>query len=251
MVAKEFKLDGKKALVAGDGRFWTKSAAGALAEAGADVAVAAKSLNKAEEALAEVRRLGRRAVAIPADLTKSPQVQRMVERAVGELGEIDILVNASGLEFAKPVLEITKDEWHRVTEANLTSVFLCCQAVGRQMLRQKKGRIINITSCLAERGLVNGSAYCAASAGIVAFTRALALEWADKGITVNAVGTGWFAETERTGASQEEALLRYVPIRRYGNPREIGSLVVYLASNATDFLTGQFLSVDGAVMCHL
>lgn len=251
MVSAEFNLGGKTALVTGDSQSWSKYVAAALAEAGADVAIAARSSKKLEEATGEVRRLGRKAVAIPTDVTKSSQVQKMVEQAVAELGKIDILVNASDLQFAKPFLEITENEWHRVTEANLTSVFLCCQAVGRHMLQQKKGRIINIISCLAERGIPHGAAYCAAMGGVLQLTRTLDLEWAREGITVNAIGAGWFSETEKTGAAQEDLLLRYLPLKRYGHPREIGSLVVYLASDATDFFTGQILYVDGAAMAHL
>ena len=250
MVSEEFKLSGKKALVAGDGRFWGKYAAAALAEAGADVAVAAKNSKKLEEAVGEVQRLGRKAVAIPTDMTKSSQVQKMVEQAIAELGKIDILVNAADLEFAKPFLKITEDEWHRVMEANLNSVFLCCQAVGKHMLEQKKGRIINIVSCMAERGLINGAAYCVAMGGVVQLTRALALEWAREGITVNAIGAGWFSERDKTGAEQEDLLLRYLPLKRYGHPREIGSLVVYLASDATEFVTGQTMYIDGALLAH-
>jgi NAD(P)-dependent dehydrogenase (short-subunit alcohol dehydrogenase family) len=119
------------------------------------------------------------------------------------------------------------------------------------MLKQQKGRIINIASGLAERGLANTTAYCAAMGGVLQLTRALALEWARQGITVNAIGAGWMAETERTGAWQEEQLLRYLPEKRYGHPKEIGSLLVYLASDATDFVSGQFMYVDGAIMAHL
>ena len=250
MVSEEFNLRGKTALVAGDSPFWSKSATVALAEAGADVAIAARSSKKIEEAASEVRRLGRKAVAIPADLTKSSQVEKMVEQAIAELDKLDILVNTADLGFAKPFLEITEDEWQRVIEVNLTPVFLCCQAVGKYMLQQKQGRIINITSCLAERGLVNGAAYCAATGGVIQLTRALALEWAREGITVNAIGAGWFSEQEKTGAAQEDFLLRYLPMKRYGRPGEIGSLVVYLASNTTDWVTGQFIYVDGGLMAH-
>ena len=185
MVSEEFSLRGKTALVAGDSRFWGKYVAAALAEAEADVAVAAENSQKLEEAVKEVRRLGRKAVAIPTDMTKSAQVQKMAERAIAEFGKIDILVNAADLEFAKPFLEVTKQEWQQVMDANLLPVFLCCQAVGKQMLKQRKGRIINITSCLAERGLANGAAYCAATGGVLQVTKALALEWARDGITVN------------------------------------------------------------------
>lgn len=251
MVSETFKLDGKKALVAGDSSYWSKYAAAALAEAGADVAVAARNSQKTGEAVAEVQRLGRKAVAIPTDTTKSSEVNKMVEQAVAEFGRIDILVNAADLQFAKPCLEITEHEWHRVIDANSTSVFLCCQAVGRQMLSQKKGRIINVISCLAERGVENGAAYCAAMGGVLQLTRALDLEWAPGGITVNAIGTGWMSEVEKTGAPQEDLLLKYLPLKRYGHPQEIGSLLVYLASDATDFFSGQFLYVDGAAMAHL
>ena len=251
MVSEAFNLGGKTALVAGDSKFWSKYVVAALAGAGADVAVAARSSPKLEEAAGEARRLGRKTVVIPTDTTSSSQVQKMVEQAVAELGKIDILVNVADLEFAKPVVEITEDEWHRVIDANLTSVFLCCQAVGKHMVPRKKGRIINITSCLAERGMVNGAAYCAAAGGVLQLTRTLDLEWARDGITVNAIAAGWMSETDRTGAAQEDLLLRYLPMKRYGHPSEIGSLVVYLASDTTDFFTGQLLYVDGAAMAHL
>ena len=118
------------------------------------------------------------------------------------------------------------------------------------MLKQKKGRIINITTCLAERGLANGAAYCVAAGGVLQLSRALSLEWAPEGITVNAIGAGWFSEEGKTGIMQEDLLLRYLPLRRYGHPSEIGSLVVYLASDAADYIDGQFLYVDGALMAH-
>ena len=251
MISEVFKLGGKTALVAGDSSYWSEDGAAALGDDGADVAIADKESQKVDEAVAEVQRLGRKAVAIHTDTTKPSEVNKMVEKAVAECGKIDILVNAADLQFAKPFLEITPDEWHRVMEVNSTSVFLCCQAVGKQMLQQKKGRIINVISCQAERGVENGAAYCAAMGGVLQLTRVLDLEWARHGITVNAIGAGWMSETEKTGAPQEEFLMKYLPLRRYGHPKELGSLVVYLASDATSFFSGQFLHVDGAVMSHL
>ena len=251
MGSTEFSLSGKNALVVGDSRSWSKYVSIALAEAGADVAVAAKNSHKLDEAAAEVQRLGKKAVVIPTDTTQSSQVQKMVDQAVAGLGKIDILVNAADLEFAKPFVEITEKEWNRVIAGNLTSVFLTCQAVGKHMLQQEKGRIINVISCLAERGMINGAAYCASMGGVLEITRTLSLEWGRQGIRVNAIGAGWPSETETTGADGEEKLLRYLPLKRYGHPGEIGSMVVYLASDSSDYVSGQFMYVDGGVMAHL
>jgi len=251
MVSQEFSLSGKVGLVAGDSRYWSKYAGAALAEAGADVAIAARNEKRLAEAAEEVRLQGHKVLTVPTDTTDASQVQKMVEQVVSEFGKIDILVNASDLVVARPFLEVSEAEWRRVLDANLMSAFHCCQAVGRQMLNQEKGRIINLISCLAERGVENFSAYCAAMGGVLQLTRALDIEWAKHGITVNAIGTGWMSEEEKTGAPQEELLLKYIPLKRYGHPREVGSLLVYLASDRTDFFTGQFLYVDGAVMSHL
>jgi NAD(P)-dependent dehydrogenase (short-subunit alcohol dehydrogenase family) len=251
MVAKDFELTGKVALVAGDSKYWSKYAGAALAEAGADVAFAARNTKRIEEAAGEVSQRGKKTLTLTTDMNDATQVQKMVDQVVAQFGRIDILVNANDLQLAKPFLDITESEWRRMFEANLDPVFHCCQAVGRQMVKQEKGRIINLISCLAERGVENFSAYCAAMGGVLQLTRALDIEWAKHGITINAIGTGWMSETEKTGAPQEELLLKYIPVKRYGRPEEMGSLLVYLASDATDFFTGQFLYVDGAAMSHL
>lgn len=251
MVCGEFRLDHKKALVCGDSPFWIKHIAGALAGAGADVAGAALESQKLDEAGAEVRRLGRKWVPVPTDTTSQARVKEAVGKAVEGLGKIDILVNAPDLEFFKPFVDITPEEWSRVMAANLDPVFYFSQAAGRHMLDQKKGRIINVISCLAERGAINGGAYCSAMGGVLQLTRTLALEWARQGITVNAVGAGWISETEEKGNPGEEQLLRYLPMKRYGHPREAVSMVVYLASDAANFLSGQFLYADGGIMAHL
>ncbi|MFQ5987378.1 MAG: SDR family NAD(P)-dependent oxidoreductase [Dehalococcoidia bacterium] len=248
---EEFSLQGKVAIVTGDGRAWSKHIALALAEAGADVVLAARNQKGIEESAQEVRRLGRRAMAIPTDVTKSTEIQRMVERAIAEFAKIDILVNGAELQFAKPFLEVSEEEWKRVIETNLTSVFLCSKAVGKHMMEQKKGRIINIASGLALRGVANSAAYCASMGGILQFTKALALEWARENIRVNSIGPGWFSEE---GVSEEEAkqdpLLRYIPLKRRGRPADIGSLVVYLASAASEYVTGQIFIVDGGLIAH-
>jgi NAD(P)-dependent dehydrogenase (short-subunit alcohol dehydrogenase family) len=248
LVSEVFNLRGKTALVAGDGRFWARYAAIALAEAGAEVAIAGKNSAKLQEIVNQVKQLGGKAVGIPTELTISADVQKMTDWALKEYGRIDILVNANDLQFAKPFITITEDEWHQVMQANLTPVFLCCQAVGVHMLQQKKGRIINITSILAERGLSNCAAYCAAMGGVLQLTRTLALEWARDSVTVNAISAGWFSEVDRPKTEEEINLINNIPSMRYGHPAEIGSLVVYLASDNAGYMTGQTQYIDGGAM---
>jgi len=247
MTAKAFLLKDKVALIGGDNRFWTKPVALALASAGADIAIAAKTSPRLTESAEAVRKVGRKAIAIPTDVTNSIQVQKAVNQVIAEYGRIDILVNTGDLPFFQPFLEIKVTEWDKVMDYNFNSALNFCRASSKQMLVQKKGRIINVISGLAERGMANGSAYCVAMGGVLQLTRALAPEWALQGITVNAIGTGWFTEP---GKSVDEALARYIPEKRYGKPEEIGSLVVYLASDITGFTTGQFMFVDGGLMAH-
>ncbi|MBN1382811.1 MAG: SDR family oxidoreductase [Deltaproteobacteria bacterium] len=247
MTAKAFLVKDKIALIAGDSKLWTKPAAVALVEAGADVAIAAKDTPRLAEATEAVRKTGRKVLAIPTDVTKAAQVKTAVRRVVAEYGRIDILVNAGDVHFFQPFLKIRNAEWNKVMDYNFNSALSFCRAAGKQMLKQKKGRIINIVSGLSERGMVNGATYCVAMGSVLQLTRVLALEWAMKGITVNAVGTGWFAEADRP---IDEAVARYIPVKRYGEPDEIGSLVVYLASDVTEFTTGQLMFVDGGVMAH-
>ena len=247
MTAKAFLLKDKVALVGGDNKFWTKAVAAALAGAGADIAIATKASPRLTESVEAVRKAGRKAIAIPTDVANSIQVQKAVNQVIAEYGRIDVLVNTGDTPFFQPFLEIKVTEWDKVMDYNFNFALNFCRTAGKQMLVQKKGRIINIVSGLAERGMANGSAYCVSMGSVLQLTRALAQEWALQGITVNAIGTGWFTED---GKPVDEALARYIPEKRYGKPEEIGSLVVYLASDVTEFTTGQFMFVDGGLMAH-
>jgi NAD(P)-dependent dehydrogenase (short-subunit alcohol dehydrogenase family) len=247
MTAKAFMLNGKIALVAGDSKIWTKPVATALASAGADIAIAAKNSPRLTEAVEAVRKAGRKAVAIPTDVTSAAQVEKAVKQAIAEYGRIDILVNAGDIHFFQPFTEIADADWQKVMDYNFYTAMRFCREAGKAMVGQKKGRIINIISGLAERGFANGAAYCVSMGGVLQLTKALALEWAETGVTVNAIGTGWFAEP---GKAPDELLLKYIPAKRYGKPEEVSSLVVYLASDVTEFTTGQFMYVDGGLMAH-
>jgi len=252
----EFSLEGRNALVIGASAVLGRSAAVALAEAGANVGVTTTTRSKREEVVAnscanEIWALNRRGFAQAIDAADEADVQAAVQRAVAELGSLDMLVNAPDLPFAKPLTEITAAEWRRAIDINLTGVYLACRAASRVLLPQGSGRIINIVSLLGERGLANGSAYCAAQAGVLNLTRALALEWARTGVTVNAIGAGW---TEGMGIITDEAkaqLERYLPYKRLGKPDEIAGAVVYLASGVADYLTGQVVWIEGGALSHV
>jgi 2-dehydro-3-deoxy-D-gluconate 5-dehydrogenase len=244
MVAKEFDLNGKIALIAGDSKNWAKVAAAALAEAGAEIAIAGKNQHSLYAAAKEAERFGKKALTVTIDAAVQPQVELAVKQVMDKFHRIDILVNAADVRFAKPFTDIKKLEWDKMLNANLTPVFNFCQVAGREMLKKKQGRIINITSCLAERGMINCSAYCTFSGGVLQLTRALGLEWAQQGITVNAIGAGW---TAGSSDPQDEKIKAYVPLKRYGTPAEIGPLICYLASDAASFMTSEFITVDGAV----
>jgi NAD(P)-dependent dehydrogenase (short-subunit alcohol dehydrogenase family) len=248
MILEEFRLEGNVAVLTGCGQSWPKSLGLALAEAGATVVTAGSGQKQIESGIEEIRELGRQATAIHTDLTSAREIQSMIDQAISQFGKIDILVNNLNLEFGKPFLEVTEGEWKRVIDANLTAVFLCSKAVGKHMVEQGAGKIVNIVTGGAERGLPNGTAYCASMGGVVQLTRALALEWARKNVRVNAVGVGWMENS--FDGKQDDSVAHYVPMRRRGRPEDIAPLVVFLASNASSFLNGQIYFVDGGLMAR-
>ncbi len=257
MAQEQFSLQGKAALVIGASGPLGRAAAVALAEAGADVAVSTTTRSQREEVAAnscanEVWALNRKGFAQAIDAASESDVEALVQRAVSELGRLDVLVNAHDLPFAKPLTEIAPDEWRRAVDVNLTGVYLACRAAAGPMLSQGSGRIINVVSRLAERGMVNCAAACAVQAGVMNLTRALALEWARSGVTLNAIGAGW---TEGMALlSDEEArrkLERYLPAKRLARPQEIAGAAVYIASDAAEYMTGQVLWIEGGALSHV
>ena len=255
------------AIVTGGGRGIGEGISLTLAEAGADIVVAARTMEQIEQVAQKIRQLGRRCLPIPTDVTKEEQVQSMVDRTIAEFGKIDIMVNNAGGTGIKPIVvppgfeskmvrlipdfysPMTSEDWHRVIDMNLTSVFLCCKAVGLHMIAQKKGKIINTSSFGAIRGSAYRTSYTASKAGVSMFTKSLALEWARYNINVNAIAPGsistamtaWLHESERG----KEQLIRSIPLRRLGEPREIGLLAVFLASDASNYITGETICIDG------
>jgi NAD(P)-dependent dehydrogenase (short-subunit alcohol dehydrogenase family) len=248
MIPKGFSLEGRVAIVTGTGGGWLGALASYLAEAGADVTLAAQDEKQIEAAAQEIKKWGRRVLAIPTDVTHYQSIDAMVAEVIARWGRIDILVNNMDLLLAKPLLEVAEEEWHQVITTNLTAVFLCTKAVGKHMMERKEGSVINISSIFAERGLPNSTAYCASKGGVGQLTKALALEWARDNIRVNAIGVGWVSEAAE--GESRGSLERYISLSRFSQPEDIGALLVFLASDASSYATGQTYFVSGGVMAH-
>jgi len=267
MIPKEYNLEGKVAIVTGGGRGIGKAISLVLAEAGADLVVAARTVEQIEGTAKEIRELGQRALAVSTDVTKADEVERMVKKTISEFGKIDILVNDAGTGYAKqlvplpgiklsgwegvrdPNTPISEDEWHLIMNTNLTSIFLCSRAVGSYMIEQRRGKVINISSVNAEMGLPYSISYNTSKAAVNMFTRCLALEWAPFNINVNAIGPGDFPTPLTARAHNDpqlrEQMLRCIPMGRVGDVRDLGLLALYLASDASNYMTGQTLYLDG------
>ncbi|MFQ5830182.1 MAG: SDR family NAD(P)-dependent oxidoreductase [Candidatus Methylomirabilia bacterium] len=242
-------LSGKVALVTGASRGIGRALAIALAEAGADVACAARTTADLAETAEAVEALGRRAMVITADVTSSDEIERMVEQAVERFGRIDVLVNNAGAVFGKASEKVSAAEWRGLLELDLTAAFLCAQATGRRMIEQRSGRVINMGSVFAELGTRGFAAYAAAKAGLHALTRSLAYEWARYGITVNCIAPGYvrtdFNRAALVDPKTREQILSRIPLGRVAEAEEVGPLAVYLASDASAFMTGQVIVLDG------
>lgn len=242
-------LAGRVAVITGASRGLGRAMALALAAAGADVAVAGRAKPDLEATADGIEGLGRRALAVPTDVTRYVEVEALIERARQELGRFDILVNNAAVARVKPLLEWTPEEWRVLVDVNLLGVFNGCRAAAPHLIAQRAGKVINLASMLARAGLPGYSIYSATKGAIVAFTRTLGVEWARHNIQVNAIAPGWFDTDMSAPAWKEdkvgERLVRDIPARRIGRPEEIGPLAVYLASAASDFMTGQTIFLDG------
>ncbi|MGY1806986.1 SDR family NAD(P)-dependent oxidoreductase [Blastococcus sp. SYSU D00669] len=247
-------LAGTVAVVTGAGRGIGRALALALAGAGARVVLAARSLDQLEVVAGEVRSRGGTAAVVPTDVTSAAEVEALVERAVTEFGRLDVLVNNAGIIEFTPLLEISDDGWDAVLSTNLRSAFLGTRAAARVMREQGGGRIVNIASNFAFRGISGYASYSAAKAGLVALTRTAAVELARYGITVNAVAPGYVATDMNAVLRDDETtlatVLKGVPLRRMGDPEELGDLVVLLAGRGGGFITGETVVVDGGQLAR-
>ncbi len=247
-----FSLEGKVALVTGGSRGLGQAMALALAKAGADVAVASRSQSQLEKVADEIRALGVRSLPVVADVSKLDAVHEMVKRVMTDFSQIDILVNAAGVNKRMPSVDVSLELWEHIIGINLKGTFLCCQAVAPHMIKQRSGVIINIASLLSAIGIPSLAPYAASKSGVVGLTRVLAAEWAPYGVRVNCIGPGYFrTEMNRALFADEKwvnRLLRRVPLGRAGTPEDLAGSVVFLASEASSYITGQVLYVDGGFL---
>ena len=225
----------------------------ALAEAGADLALTARSVEDLERAAAEARKCGVRAEVFPADLRRPEEVEAFVERSMGAFGRIDVLVNNAGISGAdKSFLDLAPEDWDDVLAVNLRGPALCAQAVARTMVERRRGRIINVASIMGLRPSSRLAPYCASKAGLIHLTRAMALELARYNVQVNAVCPGYFHtpmnEDLFATPKGQEIIQQSIPMRRLGDPVELTPTVVFLASEASSFMTGSVIVVDGGHM---
>ncbi len=254
MTLASLSLQGKKALVTGGSQGLGLGMALAMAEAGADVALVARTEERLRAAASQVEAGGRTAVVLPADLESTEVAAQVVDDAAEALGGLDILVTAAALQLRKPALEVTPEEWDRLTSVNLRSVYFTCQRAAHVMLRSEaedgiRGKIINVASLTSTAAWPDVSIYGTTKGGVLAMTRAFALEWARYGILVNAVGPGTF-HTELTDALYSDPeragrITSRIPLRRPGRPEDLAGVTVFLASPASNYVTGQVIWVEG------
>jgi 2-dehydro-3-deoxy-D-gluconate 5-dehydrogenase len=242
-----FDLSGRVAVVTGANTGIGQAIAIALAQAGADVALVGRT--PAEDTAQAIRDLGRRALIVSADLSSIAPVQRIVDETVAGLGGLDILVNNAGIIRRADAVDFTEVDWDAVVDTNLKSVFFLCQAAGRHMIAQGRGRIINIASMLTFQGGIRVPSYTASKSGIGGLTKLLANEWAKHGLSVNAIAPGYIA-TNNTAALQADevrnaAILDRIPAGRWGDAADLGGAAVFLASDAAAYVQGHILAVDG------
>ncbi len=249
MILEKFDLSGKIALVTGGTSGIGKAIATGLAEAGADVVAPSRTPEKVQNMVENLKALNSETLGITTDVTNLEEVEKLKEKIIEKFGKIDILVNNAGTTIKGDAEELPMEEWRRIIDLNLNSVFSTSQIIGRQMIKQKHGKIINIASIGSTLALKGSIAYCASKGGVLQLTRVLASEWAEYGIEVNAIAPAYFKTPMTSGILDSEEFMRElrerVPMKRLGETEELKGIAVFLASPATSYMTGETIFVDG------
>ncbi|OKH17891.1 3-oxoacyl-[acyl-carrier-protein] reductase [[Limnothrix rosea] IAM M-220] len=245
------RLKGQVAVITGASRGIGKATAIALASEGAKVVINyARSSDAAEALVAEITEAGGEAIALQADVSQADQVDNLIKQTLDQWGQIDILVNNAGITKDTLLMRMKPETWQAVIDLNLTGVFLCTKAVTKTMMKKRYGRIINITSVAGLMGNPGQANYSAAKAGVIGFTKTVAKELSSRNVTVNAVAPGFIA-TDMTEGLDNEDILKYIPLGRFGKPEEIAGMIRFLAADpAAAYVTGQTFNVDGGMVMH-
>lgn len=252
-----FSLSGKSAIVTGGSIGIGYAIAEALAEAGSNLAICSRNLRRCEQSANRLRNLGSTVLAMKTDVTDPKQVEAMVAETHEEFGRIDILVNNAGIAWAAPPEKMRLEDWNRVLNVNLTGAFICSQTVGRYMIQDGGGVIINISSIVAhsgtDEGILDAISYNTSKGALISFTKDLAVKWAKYGIRVNALALAFFPThlTEWVIEHRKGRIIRRVPAGRLGSPDDVKGAVLFLASRASDYVTGHVLNVDGGMSSYL
>ena len=259
-VKQLFDLSGRVAIVTGGSIGLGRQMAEGLAEMGAHLVLCARKEERCHQAAEELQQLGVKAIAVGCDVKNPASIQEMVEATLSQFGRIDVLINNAGISWGAPVEEMRLEDWNKVIETNLTGTFLCAQAVGKVMIRQSRGKnsagknsagkIINVASVAGLGGApaeLPAIGYHASKGGVISFTKDLACKWASHNIQVNAIAPGWFPThmSNRVLEHHEELFLSHIPLRRFGNEHDLKGAAVFLASAASNYVTGHVLVVDG------
>lgn len=249
MILDKFKLNGKVAVITGASKGIGRSIAIGLAEAGADTVVVARSTEQIEELSREIEQLGRRSLAITCDILQVDDIKRMVKKAYDEFGRIDILINNAAINKRKPTLNVSEEDWDEQMGINLKGAYFCAQEIAEIMKKQESGSIINICSNVSVVGLTGQVMYCTSKGGLLQMTKAMALDLVDYNIRVNAIGPGLTKTYLTKDIFKQPQKLEYrlnrIPMHRIAEPEEMQGAAVYLASEASSYMTGQTIYVDG------
>ena len=252
MILDKFSLKGKDGIVTGASRGLGKGIATALAQAGADLVIVSRTKSVLEKTAEEIRKFGHRVIPVAADVSKKEDVKIVVDTALKKFGKIDFLFNNAGVIRRCPSEDHSESDWDEVIRINLKGVFLCAQAVGRVMIKQGGGKIINTSSVIEVIGGKMIPAYAASKGGVAQLTKALANDWAKYHINVNAIAPGYFiTELNKALLRDEERykqITSRIPLGKWGNPEDLGGTAVFLASRASDYITGQTIFVDGGFL---
>jgi NAD(P)-dependent dehydrogenase (short-subunit alcohol dehydrogenase family) len=244
-----FDLSEKVAIVTGASRGLGQYFARALAKSGADLVITSRDLSSLTEFKQEIESLGRKALPVQLDVLSQSDIENMVRMAINEYGKIDILVNNAGLNIRRSSTDVSQQDWDTVLNTNLKGSFFCAQAAAKEMIKRKHGRIINVGSCTCVFGMEGIAPYTASRGAILSMTRSLAAEWGRFGITVNVLAPGWFKTAQNAVLYENKEWVDYItnriPLNRPGQPHDLDGTVIFLASDASEYITGQIILVDG------